>query len=201
MLAAMWPYAVVLLASIAVDCVPVFAPPAWTLMLLVMLKYDLNPYVTAVVGTCGTVTGRLIFFSLIIPWLGSKTLSRDKESDLRYLGNQINKKGIAAFGFIFLYALLPLSTTALFTAAGLARVHKIFILPPFFLGNLIGDGLLLLSGKATIRSLGDLFKGSWSLKATSMMAFGLLVVLALLFVDWRTLLQKKRVKWKWAFWK
>ena len=82
----MWPYALVLFASIAVDCVPVFAPPAWTLMLLLMLKYDLNPYATAFVGTCGTVTGRLIFSSLIIPWLGSKTLSRDKENDLRYLG-------------------------------------------------------------------------------------------------------------------
>jgi len=170
-------------------------------MLLVMLKYDLNPYATALVGTCGTVTGRLIFSSLIIPWLGSKTLSRDKESDLRYLGEHINKQGLATSAFIFLYSLLPLSTTALFTAAGLAQVRKIFILPPFFLGNLIGDGLLLLSGKATIRSLGDLFKGSWSVKDISMMGFGLVVVLALLFVDWRTLLQEKKVKWKWAFWK
>jgi hypothetical protein len=197
----MWPYVLVLFASIAVDCVPVVAPPAWTLMLLLMLKYDLNPYATAFIGTCGTVTGRLIFSSLIIPWLGSKTLSRDKENDLQYLGKHINRKRIAAFVFIFLYSLLPLSTTALFTAAGLARVRKMFILPPFFLGNLIGDGLLLLSGKATIHSLSELFTGSWSLKDISMMAFGLLVVLALLFVDWRTLLQKKKVKWKWAFWK
>jgi hypothetical protein len=197
----MWPYALVVAASIAVDCVPVFAPPAWTLMLLLMLKYDLNPYATALVGTCGTVTGRLIFSSLIIPWLGSKTLSRDKESDLRYLGEHINTQGFAAAVFIFVYSLLPLSTTALFTAAGLAQVRKIFILPPFFLGNLIGDGLLLLSGKATITSLGDLFKGSWSLKDISMMGFGLVVVLALLFVDWRTLLQSKTLKWKWAFWK
>ena len=197
----MRPYALVLVASIAVDCVPLFAPPAWTLMLFLMLKYDLNPYATALVGTCGTVTGRLIFSSLIIPWLGSKTLGREKESDLRYLGNKINKKGIAAVVFIFMYSLLPLSTTALFTAAGLAQVRKIFILPPFFLGNLIGDGLLLLSGKATITSLGDLFKGSWTLKDLSMMALGLVVVLALLFIDWRTLLQKKKIKWHWAFWK
>ena len=197
----MWPYALVLFASTAVDCVPVFAPPAWTLMLLVMLKYDLNPYATAFVGTCGTVTGRFIFSSLIIPWMGSKTLSRDKENDLRYLGQQINRKGVAAFVFIFLYSLLPLSTTALVTATGLARVRKIFILPPFFLGNLIGDGLLLLSGKATIGSLDELFKGSWTPKDISMMAFGLLVVLAVLFLDWRTLLQKQKVKWKWAFWK
>ena len=197
----MWPYILVLLASIAVDCVPVFAPPAWTLMLLLMLRFDLNPYVTVVVGTCGTVTGRLIFSSLIVPWLGAKTLSRDKESDLRYLGKRLNDKGVAAFIFIFLYSLLPLSTTALFTAAGLARVRKTFVLPPFFLGNLIGDAFLLLSGKAAVGSVGELFKGSWSVKDISMMAFGLLVVLVLLFVDWRTLLQKKKVKWKWTFWK
>jgi hypothetical protein len=39
----MWPYALVLLSSIAVDCIPVFAPPAWTLMLLLLMKFDLNP--------------------------------------------------------------------------------------------------------------------------------------------------------------
>ena len=75
------------------------------------------------------------------------------------------------------------------------------MLPPFFLGNLIGDAFLLVSGKATVGSVGELFKGSWSVKDISMMAFGLLVVLVLLFVDWRTLLQKKTVKWKWTFWK
>lgn len=197
----MLPYILVLLASIAVDCIPVFAPPAWTLMLLLMLRFGLNPYVTAVVGTCGTVTGRFIFSSLIIPWLGAKALSRDKESDLRYLGKRLNDKGAAAFIFILLYSLLPLSTTALFTAAGLARVRKAFVLPPFFLGNLIGDTFLLLSGKAAVGSVSALFKGSWSVKDISMMAFGLLVVLALLFVDWRTLLQKKKVKWEWTFWK
>jgi hypothetical protein len=33
------------------------------------------------------------------------------------------------------------------------------------------------------------------------MTFGLLVVLALLFIDWRTLLQKKTIRWNWTFWK
>ena len=197
----MWPYLLVLLASIAVDCVPVFAPPAWTLMLLLMIKFDLNPYVTVLVGTCGTVTGRLIFSSLIIPWLGEKTLGRHKESDLRYLGKRLSDKSLTMFLFIFLYSLLPLSTTALFTAAGLAGVRKVLVLPPFFLGNLIGDGILLLSGNAAVGSVNELFTGSWSLKDITIMAFGLIVVLALLFVDWRTLLQKKKLKWEWTFWK
>ena len=197
----MWPYLLVLLASVAVDCVPVFAPPAWTLMLFLMLKFALNPYVTVIVGTCGTVTGRLIFSSIIIPWLGAKTLSRDKESDLRYLGTRLSDKGVATFVFIFLYSLLPLSTTALFTAAGLAGVRMILVLPPFFLGNLIGDAFLLLSGKAAVGSVSELFNGAWNPKDIAMMAFGLLVVLALLFVDWRTLLRKKKLKWKWTFWK
>ncbi|MEO6221714.1 MAG: hypothetical protein ABIP90_00590 [Vicinamibacterales bacterium] len=170
-------------------------------MLLLMLRFDLNPYVTVFVGTCGTVTGRFIFSALIIPWLGERTLSRDKETDLRYLGTRLTGRGWAAFFFIFLYSLLPLSTTALFTAAGLARVRPIVVLPPFFLGNLIGDGFLLISGKATITSFGDLFKDSWSVKDISVMAFGLLVMLGLVFVDWRSLLQKKKLKWKWVFWR
>ena len=75
------------------------------------------------------------------------------------------------------------------------------MLPRFFLGNLIGDGFLLLSSKNAVGSFGDLFKGSWSVKDISMTAFGLLIVLALLFVNWRTLLQKKTLKWNWTFWK
>ena len=71
-------YGLVFIASILVDCIPVFAPPAWTLMILIMLKFDLNPWVVAVFGTAGTVCGRLIFVTYIVPWVGKKTIGATK---------------------------------------------------------------------------------------------------------------------------
>lgn len=197
----MWPYLLVYLGSTAVDCIPVFAPPAWMVMLFLMIKHDLNPWITVSVGTLGTVSGRLIFSVFIIPWVGARTLNHDKNSDLKFLGSRLSDRGWPVFLFIFLYSLLPLPTTALFTAAGLAKVKKIIIIPPFFLGNLIGDGILLISGKFTIRSIGEMYKGAFSAKDILMMSFGVLILVLLLLVDWRELLQEKKFTFKWRIWK
>lgn len=196
----MFPYILVFISSVLVDCIPVFAPPAWMLMMLIMLKFNLNPFAVVVIGTFGTVSGRLIFVNYVIPWLGKSVIGKQKDSDLQYLGEKISQKGWLAFIFIFIYSFLPLSTTALFTAVGLARVRKIFVIPPFFLGNLIGDGLILVSGKYAVRNIGDLYKGSFELKNILIMSAGLLAVLIFLFVDWRTLLEKKNLTLKWQFW-
>jgi len=197
----MFPYLLVYLGSTLVDCIPVFAPPAWTLMILLMTKFDLNPWIVVCVGTMGTVSGRLLYLSFIMPWVGEKALSRDKQADLTFLGEKLGNRGWAAFLFVFIYSLLPLSTTALFTAAGLAKVNRAYVIPPFFLGNLIGDAILVVSGKYAFQSMSSIFQGSWNLKSILLAAFGLFLVLALLFIDWRTVLQKKKLKLKFAFWK
>lgn len=197
----MWPYLFVYLGSTLIDCIPVFAPPAWMLMIFLMTKYDLNPWLVVTIGTMGTVSGRLIFVTYIVPWVGKLALSRDKAEDLAFLGNKLSKKGWPAFLFIFLYSILPLSTTALFTAAGLAKVKRRLIIPPFFLGNFVGDAILVFSGKHAFQSVGEIFKGSWSPKDIFLAGFGLFLVSGLLFVDWRTLLTEKKIAVKWAFWR
>lgn len=197
----MLPYIWVYLSSFLVDCVPVVAPPAWTLMLIIMVKFDLNPWSVALVGTMGTVSGRLVYGSVIVPWIGKKALGIEKESDLRFLGKKLSQHGWSTFTFVFLYSILPLSTTALFTATGLARVKKRYIIPPFFLGNLLGDGAILISGKYAIRNFSELYSGSYDLKNILLMLFGLTVMLLFLFIDWREMLTRKKLKMKWKFWK
>lgn len=169
-------------------------------MIIIMLKYNLNPYAVVLAGTCGTVSGRMIFVTFIIPWLGKKAIGVKKDADLKFLGQKLSKRGWATFLFVFVYALLPLSTTALFTAAGLAKIRRILIIPPFFLGNLIGDGVLLISGKYAVQNLDNLYEGSLKPKNISLILVGLLVVLLFLFIDWRTLLEQKKMQFKWRFW-
>ncbi len=197
----MLPYALVFISSVLVDCIPVFAPPAWMLMMLIMFKFDLSPGLVVFIGTAGTVTGRLIFVSYIVPWIGRRTIGHKKEADLKFVGKKISDNGVSTFLFVFIYSVLPLSTTALFTAVSLAKVKRILIIPPFFLGNLIGDGLIIISGKYAIANFSDLYKGSFELKNILLMSFGLVVMILFLFIDWRGLLENKRVKFKWKFWK
>jgi len=66
------PFILIYAGSLLIDCIPVFAPPAWMFMLYILMKYHLNPVTVAVVGTAGTVSGRLIYMSIIVPWIGKK---------------------------------------------------------------------------------------------------------------------------------
>ncbi|MBC7420334.1 MAG: hypothetical protein H7328_06350 [Bdellovibrio sp.] len=142
----------------------------------------------------------MIYVTYIVPWLGKKAIGRKKDSDLKFVGEKLSQKRGMVFAFVFLYSILPLSTTALFTAAGLAKLKKMTIIPPFFLGNLIGDGLLLFSGHYAITHFSDFYKDSLNFKNIFMMTLGLLLVSLFVFVDWRNLLEKKTLRFKWKFW-
>lgn len=196
----MWQYLLVLLGSFLVDCVPIVAPPAWMWMLFMMTKYDLNPWIVVTFGTCGTVSGRYVFSQFVVPWVGRKTLGKKKNADLKFVGKKLSGKGWSVFSFVFLYSLLPLSTTALFTAAGLAKVKKAIIIPPFFLGNFIGDAIYLISGKYVITSASQMYKGFFNVKNIVLMIVGLGIILLMIVIDWRSLLEKKKLRLKWKFW-
>src|SRR5262245_18591600 len=141
----MWPYVVVFLSAVAVDSIPVFAPPAWPLLVFLQIHYELSVWVVILLGVTGTTLGRFLL-SLYIPWVGHKILNRRGNGKLEFLGTCLSGSPASAFSFVLLYSLTPLSTTALFTAAGLAKVRRAYILPPFFLGKLISYTTLILTG-------------------------------------------------------
>jgi hypothetical protein len=76
-------YLVVFLASLGVDLVPIVAPPAWTIMAFLLVKYELNPWLVLAVGVPGSALGRY-FFSLYIPKFSDKVLAKRKKAELRY---------------------------------------------------------------------------------------------------------------------
>ncbi|CAN5621293.1 hypothetical protein BH10BDE1_BH10BDE1_09280 [soil metagenome] len=195
------PYALIFFASLLVDCIPIFAPPAWTVMLLIMIKFELNPWIVVTIGTLGTVCGRIIYSTYIVPWIGKRSLGESKQTDLDFVGKRLSSRPKTVFFFVFAYAVLPLSTTALFTAVGLSKVRLIYVVPAFFLGNLIGDGILLIAGGYAIHNFSDLYKGALDPKSLLLIAVGLVVMLLMLFIDWRSLLEKNKLVLKWQFWK
>src|SRR5205814_10667741 len=96
--------------------------------------------------------------------------------------------------FVFLYALSPLSSTALFTAAGIARVNPWHIVPPFICGRLITDGVMVYTGKYAAGNASNWLHGQLTWKSLLIVIAGLLVIGVFLFVDWRSLLEKRRLR-------
>ena len=192
----MGPYLVVFFAALAVDTIPVFAPPAWILLVVLLVKFKLNPWLTVVIGVAGSTIGRYIL-TRYIPKFSSRLVNRQEDANLRYIGRQIGKAKWSSSVFVFLYTLTPLSTTALFTAVAMARIRRPFhILTPFFLGRLITDGLLVFSGKYASANLSDLLHGEANWKTVVLILAGLIVIGIFLFIDWRQLLGHKKLRFR-----
>ena len=189
----MWPYLLVFLATLAVDTVPIFAPPAWILLVIFTVTFKLNPWVVLVVGVTGSTIGRYIL-TRYIPRVSSSLVNRREDENLRYIGKKLGQAKWSSALFVFLYTLTPLSTTALFTAVAAARVTPWHILPPFFVGRLITDGVMVFSGKYATANISELFRGQFSWKTVLILVAGLVIIGGFLFIDWRNLLEKRKLR-------
>jgi membrane protein YqaA with SNARE-associated domain len=196
----MWMYLAVFLSALAVDLIPVMAPPAWTLMVFFLVKFHLNPWVVLVVGVSGSTLGRYIF-SLYVPKIADQLIKRRKREELEFMGKKLSQKLWQSWLFVFIYTLTPLSTSALFTAAALAKVKAGRTVPPFFFGKFVSDAVMILTGRYAFLNLTGIMHGTFSAKGILIIVVALVVTGGFLFVDWRGLLDKKQFRFNFRIWK
>ena len=196
----MWMYLAVFFSALAVDLIPVIAPPAWTLMVFFLVKFHLNPWVVLVAGVSGSTLGRYLF-SLYVPKIADRLIKRRKREELEFMGKKLSQKPWQSWLFVFIYTLTPLSTTALFTAAALAKVKAGRTVPPFFVGKFISDAVMIFTGRYAVLNLNEIMHGAFSVKGISTILVTLVVTGGFLFVDWRALLEKRRFKFNFKIWK
>jgi hypothetical protein len=90
------------------------------------------------------------------------------------------------------------TATALFTAAGMARVNPWNILPGFAIGKFLGDAWVVFTAKVTAEEATDLLHGKVSWQTGLTAAAGLLLISGVLFIDWRELLGRKKLRLNFA---
>lgn len=195
-----WQYLLVFIAAFAVDVVPFPLPPAFTLMVLLQVVFKLNIWAVIFIGVAGSILGRFIL-TLYIPKLAGTIFKPAKNEDVQYLGKKLKEKGWKSQLAIFIYSLLPLPTTPLFIAGGMAKMKPYYIIPAFFAGKLISDTVAVLLGKYAAENTQNLVHGMVNWKSITGLVAGVILLIALLFIDWRTLLQHKKFKLRFNIWK
>jgi membrane protein YqaA with SNARE-associated domain len=193
-------YLVVFVGALGVDLIPVVAPPAWTIMAFLLVKYRLNPWGVLAAGVPGSALGRF-FFSLYIPKFSDRVVARRKKEELTYVGKRLDRTLWRTWTFVLVYTLTPLSTTALFTAAGMTKINPLHVVPPFFVGKFISDAAMIAAGRYAAADVNDLVHGVFSPKAAIMGVVTLVVTAAFLFVDWHSLLVKKTLAFNFKIWR
>lgn len=190
----------VFIGAFLFDVVPFPFLPAFTIMVFLQIMFGLNIWVVVVIGVAGSILGRYIV-TLYIPFIAGKIFKPAKNEDVQYLGKKMKEKGWKSQLIIIAYSLLPLPTTPLFVAAGMAKLKALYIIPAFFIGKFTSDAIAVHLGRYASENAKSMVEGTLSWKSITSLVVGLFLVCALLFIDWRSLIQKKKLKLKFKIWK
>lgn len=194
-----WIFVLVFLGAFLFDVVPIPFPPAFTIMVFLQIMFDLDIWWVIVVGVAGSILGRYVL-TLYIPFLAGKIFKKSKNEDVEFLGSKMKEKGWKSQLLILAYSLLPLPTTPLFLAGGMAKIKPLFIIPAFFVGKFTSDAITVHLGRYAAENVTNVLESAFSLKSMASLAAGLLLISAVLFIDWRTLIQKKKFQLNFKIW-
>lgn len=131
-------YWYVFFAYVAVDVVPLPLPPAFVVMVYLQIHYHLNVWMVIIIGVAGSVLGRYIL-TLYIPKIAHRLFNPAKNEDVEFLGRKLKEKGWKSQIAILTYSLLPIHTTPLFIAGGMAKMKPYLIIPAFMIGKFTRD--------------------------------------------------------------
>ena len=193
-------YFFVFIASLLVDVVPFIGPPAWTVMVFFQLRFGLNIWLVLIMGVSGSAMGRYVY-SGYIHRLSNHFIKPQKNDDLCFIGGRLAHNGWRVQLFVLLYTLMPLPSTPLFTAVGVARMRAITLLPAFFVGKFISDATMVLTGNYVAQNLVSITEGLLSWQAMLGTILGLILISLFLFTNWRKLLQEKKFSMTFNIWK
>ena len=195
-----WQYILVFLGALLFDIVPFPFPPAFTIMMFFQIIYGLNVWAVILIGVAGSVLGRYILL-LYAPLLATKYLKESKNNDIQFLGAKMKENKWKGQAIILAYSLLPLPTTPLFLWGGISRLKPIYIIPAFIIGKFTSDTVALHLGKYASENIEGLIENTYSWQSVASLVLSLILLFCLLFIDWRKLIQTKKLVINYKIWK
>lgn len=174
----------------AVNLMPAFGPPTWSIIVLFGLNTELPVPAIVATGAMAAALGRLCLaygFRLLRRWLSEDTLANLEAAKAAL--ERGRGGGLAALA---LFALSPLPSAQLFEAAGLTQVRLLPFTLAFFAGRLVSYSIYAGGAKVVgDMTIGDTFREG----LTSPLGLGLQLLMiaglvALARVNWAKVLTR-----------
>lgn len=188
-----WQYVLVFLGALIFDITPFPFAPAFTIMVFLQIVFKLNVWWVVIVGVAGSVLGRYILL-LYAPLVSKKYLKKSKNEDIQFLGKKMNENKWKGVLVVLAYSLLPLPTTPLFLGAGISKIKPIYIILPFLIGKFTSDSIALHLGEYASENTQSILDNLWSWQSITSFSLGLLMIFGLFFINWRTLVQTRKLE-------
>lgn len=171
----------------AVNLVPAFAPPTWTVLVFFLLRYDIPEPVLVVGGAAAAACGRFVLATLSRRF--GRLLPARKHADLMAVGERLERPR-SRLALLAIFVVSPLPSAQLFVAAGLTPNLR---LPPltvaFFCGRLASYSIYVGGASVAQRSLEGLLDEGISSPWAIALQLGMLALLvAFVLVPWARIL-------------
>ncbi len=190
--------ALVFISVVALNIIPIFAPPTWLVLSAIAVYYKINNiFLLALTGALAATTGRLILAKLSNKIIRGKFLGESSKKNVDDLKKHLEKRRSLTFSIFLFYAFSPLPSNQLFIAYGLTNLPLKSIALPFFLGRLTSYSILSLTASEVARKL-----AFQSILAGSFFGFYFIVsqivtiFMIYLFsrIDWHALFTEKKLR-------
>ena len=167
-----------------IGSISVVFPIPYTIVIY-LLGTVLNPFFVAVSGGLGSALGE--FSGYALGYYGRAVVSEERRRKMDYMVKLFDRYGPVA---IFLFALTPLPDDLLFIPLGVMRYTfwKAFI--PALLGKTLMTFILAYSGQQSIELIQVLFGGSGVVGTVITFALLILIIVAMIKIDWEKLFEK-----------
>ncbi len=175
--------------AVALNAVPAFMPPTWSVLAYFHLYHALPVVPLAFVGALGATTGRAVL-ALGSRAFGQRFVPASWRANVETLVATLQSRPTLALPSLALFALGPVPSNHLFVAAGLARAPLPPILAVFGIARFISYVLWVSAANVADRSLREAFGlrlGGWGAVALQLVGFALIVLL--MRIDWRRILR------------
>ena len=167
-----------------IGSVSVVFPIPYTIVIY-LLGAVLNPILVAISGRLGSALGE--FSGYALGYYGRAVVNEERRRKMDYMVRLFGRYGPAA---IFFFALTPLPDDLLFIPLGVMRYPfwKAFV--PALLGKVLMTFILAYSGQQSIAIIETLFGGSGLLGVVVTSILLILIIVAMVKIDWEKLFEK-----------
>jgi hypothetical protein len=146
-------FAIAIAVIFAVNLLPAFGPPTWSLLVLFSLNFDLPAAPLVAGGALAAASGRFVLASAtrrLRPRFSAARLARLDRAQAALTENP--RRSAAGLG---LFALSPVPSGQLFVAAGLMTVRLAPLTAAFFAGRLVSYSIYVSAASIAERNLGS----------------------------------------------